>query len=385
VIRPLLVAICLSVFALPAAAERVMVGYYAAFGNLPVEQIPWKSLTHLSHAFLQLDAEGKVVANDAVPNGALTAEGRKNGVPVLVVVGGGNTVAGLEKAAADEAATKQLVADIVKVVIDGKYDGIDLDWEFPRDAATRDGHARVIAELRRQLDAQSQESKRETPYLLTTAVSASPDFGQWIDAEKITPLVDWLGVIAYDMADPWSSHAAHHTPLFPSSLDPERKTRSVAAAMRYWERQRNVPKDKLVVGVPFFGRSMPIEKPFEELDPDLRKFHRVLGFSTIRKFVGEGWRAEWDNESRAPWLSSPTPKEDKDKPKDDTPLKAIDEKVYDGPVLISYEDRNSIHGKAIWAQEQGYRGMFFWAIHQDRMPDGSHWLLGAANKAWPAE
>ena len=63
----------------------------------------------------------------------------------------------------------------------------------------------------------------------------------------------------------------------------------------------------------------------------------------------------------------------------------MDEKVYDGPVLISYDDRNSIHGKAIWAQEQGYRGLFFWAIHQDRMPDDRHWLIDAANKAWPKE
>lgn len=371
--------------ALPAVAERVMVGYYASFGNLPVEEIPWQGITHLCHLFLPLDTEGKVVTNDAMPNGALTAEGRRNGVPVLVTVGGGaHTLAGLEKDATDEAATRRLVSDVVRVVADGKYDGVDLHWEFPRDAATRDGHARVLAELRRQLDAEAQRAQRPTPYLLTTVVAPSADFGQWVDVEKIVPLVDWLGVMAYDMADPWSQHAAHPAPLFPSSSDPERKTRSVAAAMHYWERQRHAPKDKLVVGVPFFGRSMPIDKPFEPLDPELRRHHQILAFSAVRKLVDDGWRAEWDDESRVPWLSSPEPK-GKDGPAAGSPLKPVDASVYEGPVLVGYEDRNSVHGKAVWAHEQGYRGMYFWALHQDRMPDGGHWLLDSANAAWPKE
>ncbi|WP_231933111.1 glycoside hydrolase family 18 protein [Botrimarina mediterranea] len=377
-------ALFLALSALPAAAERVMVGYFATFGNLAVEQIPWDGLTHLSHCYLSLDAGGKVLATDAVPNGALTAEGRKNGVPVLVVVGGGNSVAGLEKATAAESSTKQLAADIVKVVADGKYDGVDLNWEFPRDAATSEGHARLLAELRRQLNAEAKRMQRKSPYLMTTSVSASPDFGQWIDAKRIVPLVDWLGVMAYDMADPWSLHAAHHAPLFPSSLDPEREKRSVATATRYWERQRGVPKDKLVVGVPFYGRSMPVAKPFEQLDPEQRRRHQVMAFSAVRKLVDEGWRAEWDNESRAPWLSSPEPPNEPNA-ESDAPLRTVDENVYDGPVLISYDDRNSVHGKAVWANEQGYRGMYFWAIHQDRMPDGRHWLIDAANNAWPKE
>lgn len=381
-LRTLLLLLCIVIGTLPApAAERVMVGYFATFGDLPVEQIPWRQLTHVCHAFLRVDAEGELVTTDAMPNAGLTADGRKNGVPVLVMIGGGPTARGLEKVTPKKETTTALLREVLRVVDEGRYDGVDLSWEFPRDETTRAGHARLVSELRRGLDALAKRSKRETPYLLTATLTALPFFGQWVDAEAIVPKVDWLNIKAYDMADRWSQHAAHHAPLFASSKDPEQATRSVATAMRYWE-ERGVPKTKLVMAMPLFGRAMPAAEPFDVLDEDLAKRHRAMSFAAIRKLVGEGWLAEWDNEARAPWLSKPA---SKDPPKALSPLTNVDPSKYDGPVLIGYDDRNSAHMKATWAREQGYRGVSFWAIHQDRMADGRHWLIDAANKAWPAK
>ncbi len=360
-----------------------MMGYYATFGDLPVERIPWNRLTHVGHAFLRLDAEGKPVKTDAMPNAALTADGRKNGVPVLMTVGGGVTVKGLEKRLVDEAATQALTTELIDLLAAGRYDGIDLAWEYPRNATTRTAHARLLAALRRGLDARAKETNRATPYLLTASLSPTEFLGEWVDTKAVAPLVDWFNVMTYDMSGPWSRLAAHHAPLFASSKDTEDAGRSVVAAMRYWEQQRRVPKAKLVVGVPLFGRVMPAKEPYQTLDPEQARRHRVMAFAAIRKLAGEGWPAEWDNEGRTPWLSKPEPKTE---PKPGlSPLTPIDDQADDGPVLIGYDDRNSVHMKTTWSREQGYRGMFFWAIHQDQMPDRRHWLLDAANKAWPAE
>lgn len=363
------------------AAERVLVGYYATFGKLPVEQVPWDRLTHVCHAFLRVDKAGELVTTDAMPNPALTADGRANDTPILVTIGGGVTVTGLEKATRTSESSAALVERVMRIVEDGRYDGVDLDWEFPRNAATRDAHKRLVAGLRAGLTRLAERADREAPYLLTATVSPSPFFGQWIDAGAIAEQVDWLNVMAYDLSGPWSQHAAHHAPLFGSSKDPERATRSVAAAMRYWEQERGVPKAKLVVGAPLFGRAMPVKEPFETLDPERADQHRAMAFSQIRKLAGEGWPAKWDNESRAPWLQKPTP----DSGPADSPLTPVSDDEEARPEVISFDDRNSIHMKASWAREQGYRGMFFWAIHQDRMPDERHWLINAANKAWPAD
>jgi chitinase len=40
----------------------------------------------------------------------------------------------------------------------------------------------------------------------------------------------------------------------------------------------------------------------------------------------------------------------------------------------------SIAMKARWAVQKGFRGIFFWQIAADRMPDGSHPLQETAQK-----
>jgi chitinase len=373
-------AVCLLAASPALAVDRVLVGYYAVFGDLPVEQVPWKHLTHACHAFLRIDAEGKPLTTETVPNSSFTADARKKGVQTLLSIGGGETAIGLQKVAADPALTAALVKEVVAIAVENKYDGIDLDWEFPHDAPSRDGYTRVVAALRAVLDQAAKESRRERPYLLTLTVSADPFFGEWIDAARVAPLVDWLHVMTYDMAGAGSRYAAHNAPMFASPDDPEREWRSVEAAMAYWSQKRGVPPEKLVVGLPMFGRSVAAEAPYEELDPALEGKRRGLPFSQVQQLAGEGWRSSWDKDSLVPWLRSPS----KAKGAATTgPLQAIDPE--ETPELIAYDDRNSIRGKTEWAREQGYRGVFVWALHQDRMPDGAHWLLESAATAWPAD
>lgn len=363
-------------FGAPASAERVMLGYYPTFGGLPVEQIPWDHLTHLCHAFQRIDAEGALVTSDAVPNAALIADGRRAGVPVLLSVGGGNTVRSLEKLAQTDGGLETLADQIVEVVRIGRYAGVDLDWEFPRNEATGSAHAQLLALLRARLNTLTEGNAQAQPYLLTATTSASDDFGRWIDTDRVVPAVDWLHVMAYDMSGSWSRVAAHHAPLFPSPDDPQRAWRSVSAAMRYWE-SRGVPKSKLVMGVPLYGRAMPAAALHEPLSDDDADKHAARTFAQVRQLAGEGWPAAWDATAHAPWLRKPAPEST------GSPLTSIESESDETPAIITYDDRNSVDAKARWAREQGYRGLFFWAVHQDRMPNGKHWLLEAAGTAWP--
>ncbi|TWT88671.1 Chitinase B precursor [Pseudobythopirellula maris] len=346
-----------------AAPPRVMVGYYATYGDLPVEQLPFDELTHVCHAFLRTDAKGELVTTDAMPNPSLCDAAHEHGVKVLVTLGGGLTVQGLELVSKDPAKLQGYADRVVQLVRDNGYDGVDLDWEFPRDAATRAGHAALVAALREGLDAAADDADREAPYLLTAMVSPTAFFGQWIDAKAITPHVDWLAVMAYDLSGEWSRFAGHPAPLFASPRDPEADERSVAGAMRYWRDTRGVPAEKLVMGLPMYGRLLPVAEPYDRLDPAKAEDHRAVGYAEIRELVGKGWPSEWDNDSQAPWLQA----------------------IEGRSEVIGYDDPASVAKKAAWSQEQSLRGMHFWALHQDRMPDGKHWLLRAANKAWPAE
>ncbi len=340
---------------------RLSVGYFASFVDKEIDQIPWQHLTHVCHAYLRTDDSGRLVTDALMPSKELTQAAHAKGVRVLLSLGGGRTTSGLEQITAKKKTLTDYVNQVVQIVAENDYDGVDIVWEFPRDNKTRSGFVVLVAYLRQGLDRQAKSEGRQQPYLLTAAVSPSGFFGKWIDVGAVLGRIDWLHVLCYDMSGPWSRTAGHHAPLQPSPSDPERSWRSVTQAMDYWRTERAVPANKLVVGVPLYGRALPVLEPYAELDPARRKQHGTLSFAQIRELAGKGWPAAWDARSKAPWLRAPKKES----------------------LIISYDDRNSVDLKAKWAREQGYRGLFFWAVHQDRMEDGRHWLLRAASNAWP--
>lgn len=325
----------------------------------PAQTVPWDRLTHVCHAFLQLDEQGEPVPSATVPSRTLAETAHRSGVRILLTVGAGETLRGLEAVSADPAKTTKLAQALAQRAVAAGYDGIDLVWESPRSAATRDGFTRVLAALRAALNAAS--SGRAEPLLLTAQVSPNPFFTEWIDAERAAPLVDWLHVATYNMCGPFDRTAAHHAPLAPSPTDPERAWRSVSGAMDAWHTGRGVPKEKLVMGLPLYGRAYPVASAYSPLDPALRTQHGELSYSRILSLLNQKWTAEWDKPASAPWLKTPDQKK----------------------LIVAYDDRNSVHLKATWARRQGYRGMHFWALNQDKAPDGRPWLVDAATRAWP--
>jgi chitinase len=73
----------------------------------------------------------------------------------------------------------------------------------------------------------------------------------------------------------------------------------------------------------------------------------------------QGWTRRWDDETKNPWLLSP-----------------------DRSIVIGYDDAESVKLKSEWAMKQGFRGVFFWQVAADRLPDGTNPLQEAARKAW---
>lgn len=357
-----LAALCLLSTGQLSAVPRVFLGYYSAVGGQEVHKVPFKQLTHVSHAFLALDAEGNLLKSEGTPNNALVQTAHKNRVRVLLALGGGKTAEGLSRLSRTPDELKKLATEVVRIATQNGYDGVDLVWEFPGNKSTREGYITLLTALRQRLT-ESKQADGAEPYLLTAVVPASGALGRWIDVERAAPLVDWFNVAAYDMSGPWERTAGHHAPLHPSPHDPEKAWRSVSGAMAYWNRERGAPKEKLVLGLAMYGRALPVSAVHEPLDPAKREQHGALPFNRIRELIGQKWPAMWDRESEVPWLRPPAQGE---------------------PLLVCFDDRNSIHAKADWARKREYRGLYFWAIHQDRMPDGTHWLLTAAEKAWPA-
>ena len=267
-------------------------------------------------------------------------------------LGGGDSITAFASITSDPKRLEHYVANLIKFVDENEYDGIDIDWEFPKNEKEKQGYTKLAKALRTSLDQLAKQKGKGKQYELTAAISASDHFGQWLDEKTLQTQFDFLNIMTYDMSGPWSRYAAHHAPLSASKHDPQRQTRSVEASMKYWNLRRQIPKNKLCIGIPLYGRLFPVKQPYTELKPTDRTKHKTLAYVDIKKLEQKGWSKKWDYNSQVPWMLSP-----------------------DGSGVIAYDDRNSVAKKASWGYKQKYRGIFFWAIGQDRIEGGKPELI----------
>jgi chitinase len=144
----------------------------------------------------------------------------------------------------------------------GVFDGIDIDWEYPaicgnpencefRPEDTQNFTA-LLAEFRRQLDA------IDPNLLLTIAAPGGEDKFELIELDQIHQHLDFINLMTYDFHGAWETNGPTNfmAPLYGSPNDP-----STGVVKNYYADyavqaylNAGVPANKLVLGVPFYGR-----------------------------------------------------------------------------------------------------------------------------------
>lgn len=209
-----------------AAGDFKVVGYTAAWSG-GVEDIQYDKLTHINYAFVQPNADGTL---KAVPKPErlkkLVRLAHAKGVKVGIAVGGwnGGDDSAFEKLAADAGKRKVFVDGLMGVVEEYDLDGVDMDWEYPDAGVSGERFLELMKELRARLSGGGK-------FLSTAVVSLG---GKGIKKE-VFALVDMLNVMAYD-------GAAHGT------------YGQAVGALDYWL-GRGCPEEKVILGLPFYGRS----------------------------------------------------------------------------------------------------------------------------------
>lgn len=331
-------------------ADKVFVGYL--YG--PARNLDFKLYTHLCHAFLTADGDGSLRPSGNVPGRALADQAHQAGVKMLVSLGGWGWDEQFASIVSRPESEDRYVEAVMKLVESADYDGIDLDWEYPDTAAEVVGFERLSRRFRKELDALGKKKGR--PMLLTMAAAANPGTLKWLDPKFLVETLDWVNVMTYDFAGAWLPLAGHNSPLFTSSKTPG----STEASIKYLLDERKVPADKLALGIPLYGRGFAVKEPYAPTRGAPRV--RVPGgdYRGIHKLLHEQkWTRQWDDETKVPWLLSP-----------------------DRTMVIGYDDAESVGLKTAWAMKRGLRGVFFWQVHGDRLPDGSNPLQQASRRAW---
>lgn len=343
-------------FAGEKAPDKVFVGYL--YG--PPREIHFKLYTHLCHAFVTADGEGNVEKSRNVPSGELAAKAHDAGVKMLISLGGWGWDKQFASIASNPEALDRYVKAILTMVNESDYDGLDLDWEYPDTKEEVAGFEQLARRFREGLDGIGARKARAM--VQTMAASANPGTLRWLEKDFLLATMDWINVMTYDFTGDWSDYAGHQSPLFASSKQPGGRRSSTEATMKYLLEERKLPADRLAVGIPLYGRGFAVAEPYASTKGTPKGRTTNGGYANLRKLeLEQGWTRRWDDETKNPWLISP-----------------------DKTRVIGYDDAESVGLKADWAMKQGFRGVFFWQIAQDRLPDGTNPLQEAARKALDA-
>ena len=336
------------------AEDKVFVGYL--FGRSA--NIKWSLYTHVCHAFLTAEGDGSLNQRGGVPDPKLAAEAHKNGVKVLVSLGGWGWDDQFRTLTSKAESEDRYVKAVLDAVDKADYDGIDLDWEYPDTKEEVVGFERLSRRLRQGLDTLGKQKQRHME--LTMAASSNLGTLSWLDRTFLIETMDWINVMTYDYTGNWTDYAGHHSPLFASSKAPEKVKRSTEATMNYLLNERKIPADRLAVGLPLYGMAFAVGEPYaSKKGVAARRLPRGEYTNLNRLMRDEHWTRLWDDETKTPWLIAP-----------------------DRSVVIGYDDAESIRLKTEWARQKGLRGVFFWQIQGDRLADGTNPLQMEAKKVW---
>jgi chitinase len=80
------------------------------------------------------------------------------------------------------------------------FDGIDIDWEYPKDSNEAQSLVDLLQEVRSELDAYANTLATKPHFLLTIAAPAGPQNYEKLKIKEMGKLLDFVNLMAYDYA-----------------------------------------------------------------------------------------------------------------------------------------------------------------------------------------
>jgi GH18 family chitinase len=213
-----------------------IVGYFPSWSGDP-ESLQYRALTHICYAFAAPTAEGGTFPIDHEDKlYRIMALAHQNDAKVILSFGGWDDgkPSAFDAIAADERLTDRFATRLEDLISRYNLDGIDIDLEFPAEGTAVD-FAQFIHALGIKLHAMNKT--------LSVAVSADDVHGKYY-LDSIVDDADFLNIMAYDDGLGETEIRNHSGYAF------------AGKALDYWIGTRHAPREKAILGVPFYGRSL---------------------------------------------------------------------------------------------------------------------------------
>ena len=339
--------------------EPAVIGYYAG-RNSAIDSFATSKLSHILFSFAHLNGNLLSISNandSATIRHMVALKAQHPGLKVIISLGGWGGCRTCPLVFATKKGRKDFVRSVKEITAYFHTDGIDLDWEYPAltnvpgypfSPEDKDHFTALIRLLRRKLDRSSEISFAAggfTKYLQTS-----------IDWKKVTPRVNYINLMSYDLVSGYDTVSGHHTPLYSTPGQVE----STDHAVRYLD-SIGVPLRKIAIGVAFYAR---IFNGVDSINNGLYRpcrFFRGVPYRDQARVLSpdSGYVMHWDPVAQAPYMYNARQH-----------------------YFVSYDDSLSIRLKTQYAMDKRLGGIMFWQLPEDRFTDGLLDVIDNTKKAW---
>ena len=208
--------------------EFKIVGYYPLRSALESARgVPLDKLTHINLWFLNPDSTGNF-GQDLSGLRKFVEKAHKKKVKVLFSIGGGSRQKQYHTLLQPRHRDK-LVSDLTALTLKWNVDGIDVDLEG---SDIDERYEDFVVELAQSLRAHNK--------LITAAIAV---YYKDQLSDRALSQYDFVNVMSYDRTGPWR----------PEKPGPHATYEHAVEDLAYFGKVRNIPREKMTLGVPFYG------------------------------------------------------------------------------------------------------------------------------------
>ncbi|XP_076284259.1 chitinase-3-like protein 1 [Lasioglossum baleicum] len=347
-------------------AEKKIVCYFGSWtvyrpgnGQIAIEDINPRLCTHMIYSFIGINTDGTVRILDAWADladgggkngfGKFTSLAKQNDVKALIAIGGWNEGSTkFSQVVSNPQTRSRLVQDVVSFLQRYNFDGFDVDWEYPNQRggqpSDKENFVALLRELRQAFDSRG--------YILSVAVGAAEkSASQSYIINQVGQYAHLINLMTYDMNGSWNKVTGINAPLYASDSEQgEQAKLNVDASVRYWL-SNGAPADKLIVGIPSYGRTFTLANPSNNgvgapatgpgnAGPYTREAG-MLGYNEICESVSQGgWTIRREDQQRVPYAVK-------------------------GNQWVGYDDVDSVREKCDYITSRNLGGAMMWSIETD--------------------
>ncbi|PBC28790.1 Endochitinase [Apis cerana cerana] len=331
--------------------------YRPGLGKFEPTDIDPTLCTHMIYTFVGIASDGNIRILDSwmdLPNGKdgygkfTRLRQLSPNTKALIAIGGWNEGSyKYSEVVANPEIRIRFVRNVVAFLKKYNFDGFDVDWEYPNQRggkqADKENFVALLKELRQEFNKHN--------YILSIAVAAAKSSAlKSYHILEISKYVHFINLMTYDLNGSWNNFAAINAPLYASSSESGAQAElNVNSSVQYWLSE-GAPNDKLIVGIPAYGRSFTLansvnNKPGDktigagQAGPYTRE-NGMLGYNEICEFINQGWTVVREPEQRVPY-------------------------AFKNNQWVGYDDIVSVEEKVNYVKYNGLGGIMLWSVETD--------------------